>query len=206
MALATEKYDLDTANSIYAYGQVISATNNMLYSLNNIQSGIAVQNNKPFNKVFNITRPSDTTAYLINQLLNTSKTATVLQSIDCGISNAGKTVNITSMEWLESNGVNQFPNQIIIYDVASMSSFNCNDGSYNTVSIADHKAHFLTWIPPISASSSTQSNFYTFGLFNVNKTFLIPVSGLIYLAIYSNAVAVPVSGESFQLNVKGTFL
>lgn len=207
MALATEKYDLDVANSIYAYGQVISATNNMLYALNNIQNGIILQNNKPFYKVFNIIRPSDTTAYTINKLLNTSKTATVLPSLDCGIANAGKTININSLLWIESWGVNQFPNQIDFYDVSSMASMSCNDNTADNISYADYTAHHLCWIPAISASASANlNNFYTFGLFNVNKTFTIPISGIIYLAIWSNAVAVPVSAEPFTLQISGTIL
>lgn len=213
MALITERTDLDhiandldIMNSIQASGQIISPTNNILNTLNNLQNGITTNNNRPFNKSFNITRPNDTTAYTVNKLLNVSKSATALPSLDCDIANAGKTINITSLVWVESNEVNQYPNQINLFDIPTIASMSANDNTSNAISVADFNAHHLAWLPAISSSASTENNFYTFGLFNVNKSFVVPASGLIYLAIWSNAVAVPVALESFQLNITGIIL
>jgi hypothetical protein len=203
MALATEKYDLDIANNIYASGQVISSSNNILNTLNNIQSQSLIQSrNLPINRVFSITRPNNSIAYGGNKILNALTTSSSLPSLDCGIGNAGKTIRITDLIWSMNDYNSIYPLNIVLFDTGTFTSQSVGDASSATMSNAEWVSHFLAYIPTISVVANNSSQFLAYSLSTINKPFVVPASGLIYLYITMGAFT-PTPNEIYTLMLTG---
>ena len=204
-----------TAAKQPALGTAGSASTDVI-TVQGIASGVAqpisgtvtVIGIRPFEAVLTITRPANTTAYAVGQVLSTATSAlTGFPTFALGIGNNQRAI-VNNVLIVSNNGAASTKGQFSVF------LFNVNNpsgGGFNDASTFAPTAAALTasgnglfgTIPSSIAQAGTAA--YGYGLTNDTRQILTDGSGNTFLAVVLNNAYTPASGETITVRISGVY-
>jgi hypothetical protein len=162
---------------------------------------------RPFAAAVTITRPANTTAYAVNQVLSTATTGlTAFPTFALGIGNSQR-ASINNITLISSNGTAATKGQFAIhlFNSASPSGGGFNDAAAfaPTAAALGATTNELVGVVPSLVPMGTAA--YGYVLTNDTRQVETDGSGNVYLAIVLQNAYTPASGETIRVIVSGTF-
>ena len=162
---------------------------------------------RPFAAAVTITRPANTTAYAVNQVLSTATTGlTAFPTFALGIGNSTR-ASINNITLISSNGAAATKGQFAIhlFNSASPSGGGFNDASAfaPTAAALATTTNELVGVVPSLVPMGTAA--YGYVLTNDTRQVQTDGSGNVYLAIVLQNAYTPASGETITVVVSGTY-
>jgi len=165
---------------------------------------------KPFTVEVQITRPTNTTPYVIGQLINAATATNALPALDfsgcAGYTGAGQAFEINSAIITSSNGTvtTTLAAQVALYLIPGMQA-NCADAQAFAPAYATLVANKNGRVDAIETAIKLGTNAYEIMQAEICRRGILDANGKIYAAILANNAYVPASGEILTLTVKGIF-
>lgn len=202
MGLTTEKTDLDAILL-----KQINIDTNVASILTDIGL-LSINGKTPFKVSTSITRPADTTAYAVNDILNNNG-ASVLPTIDFGIANANKIIVIKNYKFTRNYALNLWAYDFLLYNSNAITGQNLADNQAFNPSYAEQVAKTENYITSntedaIHFNGTNSSVLTTDRLLNINAK--LDASGKLYLAVIVNTVFTPVSASIMDFIFYGDIL
>jgi hypothetical protein len=162
---------------------------------------------RPFAAAVTITRPANTTAYAVNQVLSTATTAlTAFPTFALGIGNSQR-ASINNITLISSNGAAATKGQFAIhlFNSASPSGGGFNDAAAfaPTAAALATTTNELVGVVPSLVPMGTAA--YGYVLTNDTRQVQTDGSGNVYLSIVLQNAYTPASGETITVVVSGTY-
>ncbi len=163
---------------------------------------------RPFESSVTITRPANTTAYAVGQVLSTATSAlTAFPTLAVGIGNSQRAI-INNVAIISNNGAASTKGQfsVFLFNAPSPSGGGFNDASTFAPTAAALSASgngLFGTIPSSIAQAGTAA--YGYGLTNDTRQILTDGSGNLYVAIVLNNAYTPASGETITVRISGTY-
>ena len=162
---------------------------------------------RPFAAAVTITRPANTTAYAVNQVLSTATTGlTAFPTFALGIGNSQR-ASINNITLISSNGATATKGQFAIhlFNSASPSGGGFNDAAAfaPTAAALATTTNELVGVVPSLVPMGTAA--YGYVLTNDTRQVETDGSGNVYLAIVLQNAYTPASGETIHVIVSGTY-
>lgn len=196
MGLITERTDLD--NLLL---QSLN-TNTWLYDL-------AIMN-QPFSISTEVTRPNDTTAYAVNDIVNNASAPTVLPTLDFGVGNANRTINIRGLKFIRNYALNLWAYDFMLYNANTIAGQNLADNQAFNPTYAEQNLKLQCFIPFTNQDSehfnSSNSSMVVNTFYTTNYFATLDATGKLFLGIIVNTVFTPVAQAKATFNFVGVFV
>lgn len=153
-----------------------------------------------------ITRPANTTAYTINDIVNGS--SDYLPTLDFGITNAGRKIQINSATLLSNNGgASTKLNAVVhLFNASTLTGQSHVDNTAFNPTYAELKAKGATFLDGVYNTINYGSNAYQVFQTEVQRNATLDATGKLYPAIIATNTYTPASGEKITLTLKGYLL
>jgi|ERR1035437_200807 hypothetical protein len=199
MGLITERTDLDA---------ILIKQINMDVTLTNILSALTAIKieNTPFRVTTEITRPADTIAYAIGDIVNNGASPTVLPTLDFGIGNANKNIIITGYSFKRNYAINVWPYDLYLYNANVLTGQTLADNTAFNPTFAEQilkLQNTVTWTNQDGEhfNASNSGSITNFNPMAVQAT--LDANGKLYLAVIVNTVFTPPSASIQDFTLTG---
>ncbi|WP_407310896.1 hypothetical protein [Desulfosporosinus sp. SB140] len=163
-----------------------------------------------FEQYVEITRPANTTAYVVGQVVNGNGLST-LPALDLSaVASGGQKIQISSVNVFSSNGAaSPKLNPIVLFfNVNNPVASGVTDGTAFTPTYAEMVGKRAASINPDEWGSAVTyaANLYKFMATELSRLATLDANGKLYPAIITNNAYTPSSGETIRLVIKGYLL
>lgn len=155
-----------------------------------------------------LTRPADTTAYAIGDLINTDS-AEVLPTLDfSSIASASQKIMITGADVLDENGSASVKLSAILhlFNANSLTGSTLTDNTAFAPTYAEIKAKRVMTLEDVSITTAFGTAAYLLSTSELQRICTLDANAKLYAALIANSAYTPASGGKLALTVRGFLL